>query len=201
MQNSAIVPDTNRPAVRQEAILDAAFVAFATYGFRRTAMDDIAKGVGLSRSALYLHFRSKEDIFQCLVTRYFDHAASAVAVILEDTSQSAAKTLAQAFFAYDGNLMEVVLGTPHGAELLEVKHLISATVIAEGEARVQMLFADWLRQRPLPAVLGDADMLAATLLSALKGLKQNAKTAKEYQASQAQLASVLGLALGERIIR
>ena len=56
---------------RQDAILDAAFHAFATYGYRRTAMDDIARGAGMSRTALYLHYRNKEDIFRSLALRYF----------------------------------------------------------------------------------------------------------------------------------
>ena len=188
-------PDFDRPAFRQDAILDAAFMAFSSYGYRRTAMEDIAQAVGISRSALYLHFRNKEDIFKSLAARYFEEAAVNVAAELAKQGQTAAETLARAFFAYDGKFMEVVLGTPHGAEMLEAGHMISADMVALGEARMHKLLADWLRAQPLPAVLGAADALAATVFSALKGLKQTAKTPESYRASQAQLAQVLGLAL------
>ena len=68
------LPPSATPVDRQDAILDAAFGAFATYGYRRTSMDDIARGAGLSRTALYLHYRNKEDIFRSLAARYFDEA-------------------------------------------------------------------------------------------------------------------------------
>jgi len=48
--------------VRQQ-ILEAAASIFLHYGFKKTTMDDIARRVGISKGALYLHFDSKESIF------------------------------------------------------------------------------------------------------------------------------------------
>ena len=59
---------------RQKTVLNAAFQAFATYGYRRTSMEDVARVAGLSRTALYQHFRNKEDIFRSLAVNYFDEA-------------------------------------------------------------------------------------------------------------------------------
>ena len=196
MKNHPVPTDPERPALRQDAILDAAFAAFSNYGYRRTAMEDIARSVGISRSALYLHFRNKEDIFKSLAARYFDEAAINVAAELARQGQSAAETLTRAFHAYDGKFMEVVLGTPHGAEMLEAGHMISADLVIAGEARIHKLLEDWFTAQALPPALGTAHALAATVLSALKGLKQTAKTPESYRASQAQLAQVLALALG-----
>ena len=50
----------------RERILSAAFTLFGRYGFKRTSMEDIASEAGLSRAALYLQFRNKEDIFRDL---------------------------------------------------------------------------------------------------------------------------------------
>ena len=61
---------------KQQAILEAAWMAFSTYGFRKTSMDDIAKGAGMSRPALYLHFKNKDAIFRALVTAYYGNAAA-----------------------------------------------------------------------------------------------------------------------------
>src|SRR5581483_4919217 len=49
-----------------DAILAAAFARFTHYGFRRTSMEDIADEAGVSRAALYLHFRNKEELFRSL---------------------------------------------------------------------------------------------------------------------------------------
>ena len=196
MKNQPVPAEFDRPAFRQDAILDAAFAAFSNYGYRRTAMEDIAQSAGISRSALYLHFRNKEDIFKSLAARYFEAATKAVAVELAKQGPTGAETLANAFYAYDGKIMEVVLGTPHGAEMLEAGHMISADLVIAGEARIHKLLEDWLGSQALPAGLGTAKALAATVLSALKGLKQTAKTPENHRASQAQLAQVLAMALG-----
>ena len=188
--------EVDRPALRQDAILDAAFAAFSNYGYRRTAMEDIAQSVGISRSALYLHFRNKEDIFKSLAARHFDEVAINVAAELAKPGKTGAETLTNAFFAYDGKIMEVVLGTPHGAEMLEAGQMVSADLVIAGEARIHKLLEKWLESQALPAGLGTAQALAATVMSALKGLKQTAKTLENHRASQAQLAQVLALALG-----
>src|SRR5262245_9843855 len=49
-----------------ERILKAAFSRFSRYGFRRTSMEDIASEAGVSRAALYLQFKNKEEIFRTL---------------------------------------------------------------------------------------------------------------------------------------
>ena len=188
--------DSDQPASRQNSILDAAFTAFSSYGYRRTAMEDIAQSAGISRSALYLHFRNKEDIFKSLAARYFEEAALHMAAELAKAGRTGADALTSAFYAYDGKIIELVLGTPHGAEMLEAGHMISADLVMAGEGRILELLENWLGAQAFPAILGTAHGLAATVLSALKGLKQTAKTPESHRASQAQLAQVLALALG-----
>ena len=195
MKNRSMTTDFDQTPLRQDGILDAALTVFSSYGYRRTAMEDIAQGAGISRSALYLHFRNKEDIFKSLAARYFEEAAINMAAELAKQGQSGAETLANAFYAYDGKIMELVLGTPHGAEMLEAGHMISADLVMAGEKRIHKLLENWLDAQAFPAVLGTAHGLAETILSALKGLKQSAKTPQTYRASQAQLALVLALAM------
>ena len=188
--------DADRPAIRQDTILDAAFWAFATYGYRRSTMEDIARGVGISRSALYLHFRNKDDIFRSLAARYFQEAVANVAAVLVSANRPAAETLAAAFIAYDGKFMEIVLGTPHGAELLDAGHLVSSDLVANGEAQIHALLRDWLNGGAIPADLGDAETLATTVLASLKGLKAVAKSPEGHRGAQGQLAAMVARALG-----
>ena len=50
----------------KEKILDAALVSFAENGYKGTNLRDLAAGMGLSKSALYRHYESKEDIWNAV---------------------------------------------------------------------------------------------------------------------------------------
>ena len=53
----------------KEKILDAALVSFAENGYKGTNLRDLAAGLGLSKSALYKHYASKEDIWNAVLDR------------------------------------------------------------------------------------------------------------------------------------
>ena len=53
----------------KEKILDAALVSFAENGYKGTNLRDLAAGLGLSKSALYRHYESKEDIWNAVLDR------------------------------------------------------------------------------------------------------------------------------------
>ena len=46
----------------QERILETTLELFSQHGYDGTSMSDIAKALGLTKAALYKHFRSKEEI-------------------------------------------------------------------------------------------------------------------------------------------
>lgn len=50
----------------KEKILDTALVSFAANGYKGTNLRDLAAGMGLSKSALYKHYTSKEDIWNAM---------------------------------------------------------------------------------------------------------------------------------------
>lgn len=179
---------------RQDTILDAAFHAFATYGYRRASMEDIAQIAGLSRTALYLHFRSKDDIFRSLSDRYF-------ALCLSDMTAALSRpgppedVLRAAFAAKDGKFMDVVLGTPHGRELLDAGYALSADLAQGAEAQMTDTLARWLAAEGADRALGDATAAASLAMATLKGLKTTAPDLGTYRAGQAMLARLLARAL------
>jgi AcrR family transcriptional regulator len=182
---------------RLDTILDAAFHAFATYGYRRTSMDDIAKGAGMSRSALYLHFRNKEDIFRSLAVRYFDEALRDMAAALNRPGQGLEAALLAAFVAKDGKFMEAVLTTPHGEELMDAGFAVTGDLAAAGEARMVEVLGDWLARRGMPEGLGTGADVAQAVMSAVKGLKLSARSLPDYRAGQARLAALFARALDQ----
>ena len=64
------------PAVRKQAIFDAALDVFAECGFEAARLDDVAARAGVAKGTLYLHFDDKEALFEEVVR-------SAVSPIIE----------------------------------------------------------------------------------------------------------------------
>ncbi len=57
--------DTNPE--REKRILEAAAKLIAHYGYDKTTMSDIAAEAGISKGAIYLHYKSKVELFDSLV--------------------------------------------------------------------------------------------------------------------------------------
>jgi TetR/AcrR family acrAB operon transcriptional repressor len=54
---------------RVERILDAAARLISHYGYDKTTVSDIAEAAGVSKGAIYLHYKSKEELFEALIFR------------------------------------------------------------------------------------------------------------------------------------
>ncbi|MEC5318724.1 TetR/AcrR family transcriptional regulator [Brenneria populi subsp. brevivirga] len=55
------------PEVRRQMILEAALVEFSAMGFSAATTANIAKRAGTTQSNLYVHFSSKDEIFETLL--------------------------------------------------------------------------------------------------------------------------------------
>jgi AcrR family transcriptional regulator len=77
MSNSQDVKDPFK-----EEILNGARDLFERFGFKKTTMEDIARQVGKSKSALYYYYKTKEEIFEAVIlndiTASQTHVAEAV---------------------------------------------------------------------------------------------------------------------------
>jgi len=56
----------NKEEFRKKVIITAAQI-FSRYGFKKTTMDEIAKGLKMGKSSIYYYFKSKEEIFEAVV--------------------------------------------------------------------------------------------------------------------------------------
>ena len=73
------------PPEANTLILDAAERAFARLGFERTTIDDIADEAGVSRSLIYRHFSSRDEILTGVIGRITDGLTENLAARLDDT--------------------------------------------------------------------------------------------------------------------
>lgn len=75
---------------RENRILDAAVNLFVLYGFDKTTVSDIARQAGVSKGAIYLHFDSKDALFEALIVRELKTYAEKWLDLLDDDPKGGA---------------------------------------------------------------------------------------------------------------
>src|ERR1700736_4542908 len=81
-----------RDETRSE-ILSAARQIFVHQGFQNFSMRTLARAVGYSPAAIYLHFTSKEELFEVLVEESFAHLYEALAVLIGQQTRDPVRQL------------------------------------------------------------------------------------------------------------
>ena len=115
---------------KRARVLAAALSVFLAYGFHRTKMDDIARAAELSRPALYLVFKNKQDIYRALARLVLDDvsAKAKAALSQEGTLLEKLDTLVRhAFFETLRHIEE----SPHGSELFDIKNTLAGDIFTE----------------------------------------------------------------------
>jgi AcrR family transcriptional regulator len=82
-----IVNTEKRATVSREAILGVSAHLFAQYGYRATNLQLVAEQLGVTRQALYYHFRNKGDILRALFEDVMRKMEDAVAAIPENSTE------------------------------------------------------------------------------------------------------------------
>ncbi|WP_369140348.1 TetR/AcrR family transcriptional regulator [Modestobacter versicolor] len=85
--------DAERPRRRREVtvelLLDAALETFAEQGFDAASVEDVCRRGGFTRGAFYSSFRSKDELFDALMSREVDRELTRVAERLADLPDDA----------------------------------------------------------------------------------------------------------------
>jgi TetR/AcrR family acrAB operon transcriptional repressor len=109
----------------RDRILDAAMTVFRRHGFRRSSIEETAEAAGLTRQALYHHFKSKEALFRAVIERVHDSALADGAAAAK-SAEAAGKTLADIIVAQIAARLKAFVasfdGSPHVEELFS-EHL------------------------------------------------------------------------------
>ena len=112
----------------RDRILDAAMAVFRRHGFRRSSIEQAAEAAGLTRQALYHHFKSKEALFRAVIERLHETALAAeiaAAIAAEKTGGSLADILVAGISARLRQFIASFDGSPHIEELFS-EHLTQA---------------------------------------------------------------------------
>jgi AcrR family transcriptional regulator len=109
----------------RDRILEAAMTVFRRHGFRRSSIEETAEAAGLTRQALYHHFKSKEALFRAVIERVHDGALADGAAAAE-RAEAAGGTLADIVIAQVAARLQAFVasfdGSPHVEEIFS-EHL------------------------------------------------------------------------------
>jgi AcrR family transcriptional regulator len=123
---------------RLEEVLDATYECLARYGVRRTTVDDIARTMGVSRSAVYQYVRGKDDAVRRLAERLhaqaFERAQAAAAADI-----AAAERIRGILGAKLELVLQLTENSTHAGELLDEKARLFGDVCTAFTADIRAL--------------------------------------------------------------
>ena len=66
---SSPLEERSKRQERADRILDAAAELILRWGYKKTTIDDIARQAGVAKGTIYLHWKTREDLFMALLIR------------------------------------------------------------------------------------------------------------------------------------
>ena len=186
--------------LKTQRILDAALAVFCRYGYRKTSMLDIAQAADMSRAALYLHFKNKEDVFRAGSERAHASVMAQVAAALAQ-SVPVFTRIETALLAFQQGLMADISASAHGQELFDANMTLAADITLSARASLVASLAGALEQAEaagdiaLRRVDATAAQMAALLVASMDGIKHTQGGGEALRQGIALQIRVLGAAL------
>ena len=112
------------------AILAAAKIVFQKWGLKKTTMEDIAQEVGKAKSTLYYYYKSKDEIFESLLSSELDTIILKATASIKDIQSSKEK------------LKKYISMT-----LVEIKNTVSLFPLVKGEIKGDKSFIEKLSKK------------------------------------------------------
>jgi AcrR family transcriptional regulator len=168
---------------KKSKILATARTVFLRFGYKRVSMSDIAEASAVSRAALYLVFKNKEDIFVGVYLQWLDETLTEIqAAIAKDVTPE--KRIELAFEIWAVRPFEMMVKSPEAKELIECSFGFAQDPIRSGyekfEATIVPVLASIAKQHSSKARISP-EKTAHVLASAVRGFKQAATTPNELR--------------------
>jgi AcrR family transcriptional regulator len=163
----------------RDRILDAAMKVFRRHGFRRSSIEQAAEAAGLTRQALYHHFKSKEALFRAVIERLHEralaaeiagaNAAETAGGSLADILVAGVTTRLRQFIAsFDGSSHIEELFSEHLAQARDLYQKYAGLYAAHGAATIERV----CRKQRLSLAAGmTSQELARCIEMAINGAK------------------------------
>ncbi|HVL76120.1 MAG TPA: TetR family transcriptional regulator [Noviherbaspirillum sp.] len=159
-------------------ILDAAEDVFHRNGVAHTSLADVAAAAGVTRGAVYWHFKNKADLFNAMCERVrlpMEEMISAAAS--EDTADPLAALRESALFClrqattnpHSHKVFDIVFHRCEFVDELDPVHARQRDAMLHGRAQLATLIEHAVRRNQLPADL-DIPLAAAAFQSHVSGL-------------------------------
>ncbi|MGD0375764.1 MAG: TetR/AcrR family transcriptional regulator [Streptosporangiaceae bacterium] len=105
-----------RPGYDIESLLKVAVSVFNEKGFDGTSMEDLSRRLGISKSGIYHHVSSKDELLELALNRALDGLAE----VVDNTRQMQASAIERLEYLVKGSVLVLVRRTPFVRLLLRV---------------------------------------------------------------------------------
>ncbi len=146
---------------KKQHIMTAAAEVFTRYGFKKASMQDIADAAMMSRAALYLHFRNKDDLFRSLMDWHHGEALKAAEAAFSSDRPFILR-MENALTNFTTTMMAPAKASAYGLELFEANMMLASDINAATTLHLRVLIENAVKT----AISEDEISLAATGLSA-----------------------------------
>ena len=170
---------------RRDEIADAATGVFLRYGFKKTSMDDLARAADISRQGLYLHFKTKDTLFEAALRRMVSQTQTAAHAVLDRDDLDVEQRLLGAFETFQGRGIGSA-DSENMNELLQTATSIGGSLVHEMEQDFVRGVAELLTRTGVAAAWKGtgvtAKELAEHLYATSSGIKHAVTTPAAYRA-------------------
>jgi AcrR family transcriptional regulator len=177
---------------RREQIVGAAVAVFSRYGYRRTSMELLAEAAGVSRPALYQHFRNKKDVLRGVAELLDAQMGAAARAAVGGTD-----SLADQLYSVLSIKLETGIGVAdagHRQELIAEATALGITSASPLEGPLADVLAD---VHGVKEGAVTAREIAALLLDSTVGIGQSEDPPDVLRARLRQLVDLTTRALGQ----
>jgi TetR/AcrR family transcriptional regulator of autoinduction and epiphytic fitness len=161
---------------KKSKILSAGKGLFLRYGYKRVSMNDIAKAAGISRPALYLVFKNKEEIFKGAYEHWVDEKIFEI----EEKAATVRTPKEKLRLAFEIGVVlptEAMRTSPELNELVERNFGYGSRKLEDLVKRILIPIAPRKRKKSS----WTAERAAHLLVSAVPGFKQTAETSEDLR--------------------
>ena len=188
------VDEPSKRQERAERILDAAAELMLRWGYRKTTIDDIARQAGVAKGTIYLHWKTREALFEAVVIREGLRVVKEYAERLENDPEGATLTaLIQQAITTTMNSPLLSATLRRDSEILgEMAHSGSSHNIIQARITFGRMYFELLRTHGMILLDRDLETQLKTLTAITTGfLIMNNLVPENFQFSQTEMMDAL----------